>query len=385
MFTVQQSPDQFYSLQYTPNVANASVTLVQSGGSTEHAFDGVALGLDTLYLGDQRTFRLVVRRNKFPAQAYDTAFSVVRSPVLPAFSDAIVLPGATKLILLINGDPRRYNVTTFGLEDKLSNYLPSSDALFVVTNHAGYFLTRGQYVNGNDFTLRTTYRNYLSTSQGGFRELNATAAASVSATGLAGLQLTVNGLPSGGVTDLTIPILPVPSAPTVTYLDSLSQDIPSLSYDGTYLAVNAPGSAYAQVYKKLAGNWVKHGRVPPYAKYFRGNGTNELIVIGPNVTVFDVSVSPGPDASFTAVRTFALPPVPPGETRVRMGYDLPSQYVYMETVKDQYSTIRTYSVDNLSIRERAVAYVPSAIPQTRHLYQNHTHLLTSGHFEAIQP
>ncbi len=384
-FAVQQSPDQFYSLQYAPAIANASVTLLRSGGSTEHAFDGVTLGLDTLYLGDQRTFRLVVRRNKFPAQAYDTTFTAVRSPVLPAFSDAVVLPGASKLVLLINGDPRRYNATTFSLEDKLSNYLPFIDVPFIVSNHAGYFLTRGLYVNGNDFTLRTTYRNYISTPQGGFRELFANAASSASSTGLAGLQLTVNGLPSAAVTDLTIPILPVATMPTVTYLDSLSQDIPSLSHDGNFMAVNAAGSSYAQVYRLVAGNWVKHGRVPPHAKYFRGNGTNELIVIGPNIMVFDVSVSPGADAPFTAVRTFALPAVPAGETRIWMGYDLPSQYVYMESLKDNYSTIRTYSVDNLSIQERAVAYVPPVFPVVRHLYQNHTHLLSSGHFEPLQP
>jgi hypothetical protein len=140
------------------------------------------------------------------------------------------------------------------------------------------------------------------------------------------------------------------------------------------------------VYKNNSGSWSLIGQVAPGQLYFRGNSTTELISISNSVQVYDIGSTPSGNGFFQPVRTLNYANLSGGDPIVTIGYDPPSQKIYVETVDQAYySTIKTYDAVNFSLQDAAKAYVPPAIPfATKHYYSNNYHFLSTGFGEQIK-
>lgn len=392
-FALNTDPDHTCKLTWASSISDANVTLVGSNTSQTVAISAGSLSLDSVFLGDQKNYRLIISRNTHPTQAFDSTFAAGPPPNLSAFAGLQILPQG-KLLAFGQGanDVIRYNLPDFVKEDALSNYpnFFGSPSLVASTSDDGQ---KAVYCAGGlpllfnplDFSQRAGYEaQILTPDQQSYVRVIPNSFSPMSNTGLQGLSTIFNGLPCAVVADLTVNTLVLPN-PAVVWKDSANVDVPIVSEDGQYFCINTRDQSVGLVYKNMAGTWTLIGRVPPDKKYFRGHSTTELITTGSTIQVFDVSSSPGSNAYFQAIRTFNYSG---GQSPVtQIGYDIPSQSIFIETIdRHYYSTIRIYDVTNFSLSAKAVAYVPPAAPYpTKHIYSGNYHFLTSGFGEKIQP
>jgi len=385
-FQLITGPGQSHSLQVTPHFTSASLSLVSAGGTIEYPFLSATLPLDTLYLGDTRTYRLLVRRNAFQEEAYDTTLTYSKAQLITAFTDAQVVAGANKLLLSVNGDLQRFHATTFVLEESLRSYISLTNVTQISAGHNAQFTCFPlRIVNPLNLSQTTWYEVYRGDLSNGFEDLFVQATSSHAGNQLVGHTALINGSPSAVIADPSLYSDP-PSFQTAVWFDSTRQDLPTVSSDGQVFVVNHATAASAQVFRKVASLWVEQGNVPRARRFFRTSPAQELLVAdGTTLKVFNISGTPGAGNSYVPIRTFPFPSVPAGSLIADYGYDIAADVFWVQSRNNVgYSTIRTFDPDTFVVLERAVALLPPGTPH-RHLYRNGFHFLTSGYVEQIQP
>ncbi len=394
-FLIQTTANQFKTLTWSSRISDANLTVVGPGGSQTVSLNSGRIDLDTVFLGDQKNYRVIINRNTHPLQAFDSTFSIGTQPNLAPFTDLRMLP-QSKLLAYgqVSNDIIRYSLPDFVKEDALSSYfysLGSSSTILLSVSADGQnsvFGSGGLPVEFNPliFSHYSVYQTEIaSPDNSSYINLIPSTLSTLSNNGLQGMSILYNGSPRPVIADMNVNTTQSPYA-GVVWKDSVNQDIPVISEDGRYFCINTSDQTVGRVYQNISGTWSLMGQVPPGKKYFRGHSTTELIVVGMTVQVFDLSTSPDGNSYFRPVRTFNYSSGI-GTQTPSVGYDGPSQNIVIETIDHYYySTIRTYDVTTFALNGRAVAYAPPSAPYPiRHLYSGNYHFLTSGFAEKLQP
>jgi hypothetical protein len=398
-FVLQSDQAHANTLAWNPVFADANLTLIGPNQSMTIPYSNGKINLDTLFLGDQKTFRIITSRNLHPLHAFDSSFTLTSTPTFAPFDGIAILQGQSKLLVYSSQatDVFRYNLTDFTKEDNLrahgySGYssgntmqlCSSADGKKMVFSHGGF------PVIADPLNL-SSYSLYLAnvppiTNSGSMINVFPVALSNLSNTPLQGVSFIYNGSPRGAILDMSTNAYPNVTSPGVIWMDSVNQDLPVISDDGQLFCVNSPDQTYGKVYRNVSGVWTLVGKVSAGKKYFRNQSTNELIVIGQKIEVFDVSTNAGATNFYSPVRSFNYAATLGSQTAATVGYDNVSQNIYVETISLGYSTIKTYNVVTFAGTGKSKAYLAPAVPVSpRHLYSGGYHFVTSGYGEKIQP
>lgn len=378
-FEITYDENNVGSLIWKNPATTANITLSGPKGSETVSLNVGKILLDTFFLGDQKNYRVFVHRNTFPLQMYDSIFTVQKAPSnLIPFKNQLILPEASKLILLDQYKLSRYSLPEFSKEEELysvygfsQQMVASSDESNLVVGNTRFNPLKLSEFSGINPTLKQPDGNYQYFP---FQSLS-----SLSNTGLIAANFMYNGSHKAGVHNLAMNT----ALDVIEWSEDLNDDTPLISDDGLYLVVNNSEQTIGRVYKKIAGTWTLIGNVPPNKKYWRGHSTTELIIIGTSVQVFDVTTLPDENGFFVPLRSHSFI----NTSVIDIGYDQPSQNIYVQSLSsDYYSTIKIYSINNFILTGRAKAYLPPVAPvPTRHIYSNNFHFLTNGYGEKLKP
>lgn len=383
-FVVSQSPQNVASVSWTPHYNDATLSLIKTSGNQLFSFVSGQTELDTIFLGDNRTYRLNVQRNEYAGQQYDTTIQITRASNLPSFTKAVI-PGGTKLILLrSNGALSRHAIPGFSQEEYYETVFPHRELL---ANSQGQPLVTISKTIPDPMQLNVNqvFWPRFGNPDDGWTQPTHLGYSSLSDNQLLGMSIMVNGSPRAAITDITLAVDPAVE-PSIIWMDSVNTDLPMLSIDGLYFCVNQMDQTSAVVYKRVASVFQPQGNVPPYKRSFRGPSSTELVVMGSSAAqVYNANAAPGAGSNYTTVRSFTYP-VFSGETISKVDYDKQTQQLWIQST-DQwyYSTIRTYAITTFAMTHKVKAYLPPANPLVSHVYISNHHFLTSGHGEPVQP
>lgn len=390
------NPDK-YSLEWSSTIYPAQVLLSGPKGSTLVPITTGKIDLDSMYLGDELNYRIIISRNIHQDQRFDSTFVLKKQQNMRPFN-MLKTMSASNAYFVGQGPAELYRMTLpdFQVVDSsqtsvnaphvFHEFQFSSDATFITT------LSHGQSVplliNPNDLKDTTPFNALMTNQNGAVVSASATKHTSASSNKLLGATIIYNGSPRPIIYDLNQDLLVSPFD-AFTNLDSINTDTPLLSPDGNFYCLNSYDQTRKEVYYNNLGDWNLVGYMPNGEFTFRKDGSLELISIENSaVKVYDLSNLPPAAGPFQVIRTFSLPPIPAGSKSGKVGYDELSQMLTVETIDElDYSTIKLYAIQDFAYAGSVKARVKSKNPNipVRHIYSAGYHFVSSGYAEKIIP
>ncbi|MEP2668593.1 MAG: hypothetical protein ABJH04_06355 [Cyclobacteriaceae bacterium] len=394
-FLLKNTEPNLYRLEWTSNVFPASVSIVSPKGIVSTPITSGHIILDTLHFGDEVNYRLIVSRNTYQNQRFDSSFVLKNKKNLPSFS-SLKVTGPSRLHLISNGELFHFSLPDFQPVDssKAAN-TPNHQYFEFNLSSDGSFITALAFdrsvpfiINPNDLKDATGFRALMHTPTGSTEHAAAIQHNPASVNKLLGANILYNGSPTPIFYDLNVNPFSFPYD-AFTRLDSSNIDTPLLSPDGVFYCLNSRDQLRREVYKYMAGAWSFVGFLPKGESFFRSSSSLELISINTGkVTIYNLTILPLGEGEFQAIREFALPPTPLGSQKGQIGYDEITEMIFVETI-DQFnlSTIRLYDVQTFAYKGSMKASVRSNTPNTnvRHIYSGGYHFVSTGYAEKVTP
>lgn len=394
-FQLKSSASNLYHLEWTSDIFPANVLIVSAKGLVNVPIATGKFDLDSLHFGDEQNYRLIVSRNTYQDQRFDSAFVLKKEKNIPEFS-SLKVTAPTSLYLLSQEELFRLNLSDFQKEDssRVSSGPPNRYSEFKLSRD-GSFITALAFgrsvpiiINKDNLKDATAFGARMYTPTGSIEHAAATRHSPASSNKLLGANILYNGLPTPIVYDLNVDAYAAPFD-TFTRLDSANSDTPLLSPDGVFYCLKSRDQFRKEVYKNISGTWSLAGYMPKGEFYFREATGLELISIGSGkVIVYDLAMLPVAAGEFQAVREFTLPPIPIGSRLGQISYDEFSQMISVETIDQfDYSTIRLYDIQSFSYAGSMKASLRSNQFNTavRHIYSGGYHFVSTGYAEKIIP
>ena len=392
IFSITKDVNNFFTLNWTTTIANANFYLSSSIGSVSVPFSAGKISLDSLFLGDVKSFRFFVQRNNSPKQAYDSAISLSSKMNMPVFKSIVILPTGNKFMLLQDYDILRGSLIDFTIEDKISNgnnpfYLNSLKQMLVSPSEQSLIFGVGK---GNPITMQPSnfstikfYRMQVVYPDNSTEFLSARSYSTVSEDGMLGANISYSSNPRPAILDLNVNT-DVDPFNSIVWMDSVNQDVPTISQDGQYFCLNTSNKSFSIVYKKILGVWTQVGKLPIGKRYFRGKGTTELVNINSEIQVYNVNSTTDSRGFFQPIRKFSY------DIRIpidQINYDYLSESLSIESIDAfNYSTIKVYGISSFAFKLKTKAYLmPSSPYPSKHIYTNNFHFVTSGFGEKLNP
>ncbi|HRK55453.1 MAG TPA: hypothetical protein PK185_16180 [Cyclobacteriaceae bacterium] len=394
-FELKKSDANLYQLEWTSSIYPANVSLVGTSGIVSVPITQGQVALDSLHFGDALNYRLIVSRNIYQDQRFDSAFVLKSEKNFPTFSSLKVISQSNLYLIkkmelfrlsLPDFQPADSSTTSSNTSHEYREFNFSADGSFITV--LAFDRSVPIIINPNDLKEATAFGAFMHTPTGSTEHAAATHHNPASINKLLGANIIYNGLPTPIVYDLNVDAYAFPYD-TFTRLDSANFDTPLFSPDGNFYCLNDRDQLRKEVYKDMGGVWNRVGYMPIGDFYFRVGSGLELISIGAGkVTTYDLAILPVGEGEFQATREFTISPVPPGSQQGQIGYDELTEMIFVETI-DQFnlSTIRLYDVQSFAHKGSMKASVRSNTPNTnvRHIYSGGYHFVSTGYAEKVIP
>ena len=391
-FAYTINPDRSSKLTWTAPIANDAVfTLVGNSGSHTLPLSDGSIACDSFYLGDQKSYHLLVQRTGFASQAYDSVFTISTKASTRPFSQVRMLPQQSRMLMMTSSNVYRINLPDFIREDSISShlYMATQPAQLITSADA----SRASFVFSPsfpvlfgplDFSQNDYYPVWINDPVQGQVGVIPTRQSAFSSNGLLGVSFNFNGSPTAGIIDVTKDPTHYPSLQLV-WKDSANASLPSVSDNGAYAAITAADGSSGRVFQNNGGSWNLTGQVAAGDLYFGSNST-DLISIGQSVKIYDISSATGGNGFYPTSRTFDYAARFAGVTINHVGFDAATQDLYVETIDPYYySTISIFDGVSFALKGTAKAFVrPTAETVPTHSYSNHYHFLSTGYWEKIK-
>lgn len=394
-FEVQSSLGQVTKLVWSSLFFPANISVVGPHGSKTISISTGLLDLDSLFLGDELEYTIIVSRNKFPNQKFDSVFVVRDKKNIPDFNDLRVVT-AFKLFLSHSGELYDLAVPEFTRVDStriIAGYGHNFNQ-FRISADGGYLtalsgeLSLPFIINPNALTDVLAFRASIIQPNGVGSYAFATSHTASSINGLLGGSIIYNGQPKPVIYDLKKDT-DASQYNAIIWKDTTNEDTPLLAPNGDYFCINSRDQLRCDVYRITIDTWNLVGHLPSDAKYFRGKSSLEVISIGTSkIKVYDISLAPNGFGDYQPVRQFTIPATPSGSRLGEVGYDETSQMLFVETIDSfNYSTFRLFDIQNFNFSGKAKANIRSvdSFTKIRHLYSGGYHFISTGYAQKIQP
>ncbi len=388
-FTLLSSPGQPTKLEWITTIFPANVTVIGPRGSKTVSVISGHQTLDSLQLGDELAYRLIVNRNRYPNQKFDSSFTVKSKKNIPVSSNIKVVSPST-LFLSQYGELYKLSLPDFARKDStlgVGGFIHNYHEFNV--NTVGNYLTTLAYgkslpflINPSNLKDITVYRALITQPDGNGSFAYATHHTAPSNNGLLGGNISYNGLPKPVIYDLKVNTDNY-GINAIIWSDSTNIDTPLLSPDGNFFCLTSFDRLICDVFHLESGTWKRVANLVPDKRFFRGQASLEVISIGIIVRVYNLM---GGTGTLQPVRQFTIPTAPPGSRLGQVTYDETSQMLVVETIDNlSYSTLRLYDIETFSFKGKVVAYVPenASIP-ARHVYSGGYHFITTGYGEKVK-
>jgi archaellin len=390
-FLLVKKQDNVFALTWNASITNANFYITSASGSVSVPLSANKIDLDTLFLGDAKTYQIFVQRNDYPKQAYDSTFFLKSSATLPPFRNIHLVPASNEFVLVESSDVSRGSLIDFSIIARVSNRnsifnVFSPDQSLISSTRETILLSSGNgnpiTVPVNDFSKIKAYRMQVVYPNGNTTFMDATTYSALSDNGFTGVSINYNSSPRPALLDLNLDteINPFNS---ILLIDSINSDTPTLSQDGQYYCLNTTKNLYTVVYTNLVGTWTAVGKIPVGKRYFKGKGTNELVNIGSDVQVYNLKSTTDSRGFFIPIRRLSYNNQIPIS---QINYDYLSEALTLQTIDQfNYSTLKVFDINNFQLKFKAKAYLVPSGNLAKHIYSHNYHFLTSGHAEKLNP
>lgn len=370
----------FATLGITATSNSGNLQVVNNTGSRSLPLVSSEVRLDTLVLGENRTYRLILYRNNFQNRSFDTTFSISYSkPNLRPFQNLSVVQSTSQLFLLSQFHLDRYNLTNFQIEEEWNSPYGFEPNLIHTSALGNYLIVGNTLLLPNDFSSRKGVLPYFGVPPSENNFVTVTGSSAPSNSGLQGVSFISNNIPCAAIRNVAKQY----NIEMVEWYEPFNTDVPTLSEDSEYMALTEKNKTSCRIFKSQGGSWVLIGRVPAWPRFFRGNGSNELIIIGASIKIYDITGTPDGNGYLPMIREF---PLSADQQEATFGYDALSQKIYSEKREGNYSIIQTYNVTDFSPQEKVKAFIQNSTPFIgQHLFIGDYHFLTNGYGEPIKP
>lgn len=354
------------------------------------------ISLDTLKLGDQLYYRIIIERENYYFQRYYKVEILNTLPNIKNFTDFAILPQSKKLLIVNNEKVYRYSLPSFTVEDSLSfeqtgtgqfTHMAISQnetqgvlvgSLPGIIEFDPFDFSLLKEIDIYDATISATRNNQL---------VQKIRIGNLSNNGLLSIRLTKNKT-WAMVFDINTNTVKWISSYFTNYSTTAP---PVISNDGTYFAFDRPGNTSGKVFNLIDQDYTLIGRTELGNKYFR-NLENELInlsiidpirtPINPTIGIYNLKSPPLENQElFSKAREFIIPDPDSPVHLIGLSYDDATESLITRYDDGWHSDLTLLDVVDFRKTQNMKAYQSN---KELHGYSSDFHLISTGYIEKVK-